>query len=447
MKFCGPKIFFLILAHIILVILLLVLLSNPVIEQLYPRRAHESEIIQVQLDDGALPQFQDHVDPTEDFLSIPAERNEEPTQEQLNQTESESNRTNAIGQTIWKTLKANDFTAEPEWKIEEDYILVTSSYQTSCPISIKIKGQNVPWLKERFLQDITLFMDDRHFNDQEWKRLGHFVPPYGWMALEYSVVQQVVSVLPHVADQQMLLAKKTGETPHCVTCAVVGNGGILNASRMGKEIDSHEYVFRVNGAVIQGYEGDVGRRTSFYGFTAFTMLSSLHILNKRGFSTIPQDKETKYILFTEGQRDYEWLKALQQNKDLSKSALQQYRLHPRDDFGNSFNFKKLLIAHPDFNRYLKNRFLRSKTLYGKYWNLYRPSTGALVLLTALHLCDTVSAYGFMTNDYNEYSDHYYDKTKTPVKLYINHDFLLEKDLWARLHEENIIKLYKGTKGL
>lgn len=30
----------------------------------------------------------------------------------------------------------------------------------------------------------------------------------------------------------------------CVRCAVVGTAGILNGSRMGKEIDAHDYVFR-----------------------------------------------------------------------------------------------------------------------------------------------------------------------------------------------------------
>ena len=30
----------------------------------------------------------------------------------------------------------------------------------------------------------------------------------------------------------------------CIRCAVVGNGGILNGSRIGHVIDSHDYVFR-----------------------------------------------------------------------------------------------------------------------------------------------------------------------------------------------------------
>ncbi|KAM3921341.1 alpha-N-acetylgalactosaminide alpha-2,6-sialyltransferase 1 [Leptodactylus fuscus] len=474
MRFCRLRLFFFFLCHIILVILLLVLFASPIREQLHPKSADKTKSIKVHLEDGAKPKPQENpVNLIKDFLSTIARRagqsgnvfwdfqlkeNEKQNgsvieKELRKQTQSKPKKTSwnvqsiTFGKTTWKPLKATNFPAEPQWKFDEDYIVIPSSHHTSCPISIKIKAGNVSWLKQRFLHDIIMFMDSRHFNNQEWKRLEHFVPPYGWMGLEYSVVKEVVSALPRIANQQLLLAEKSHKTPHCVSCAVVGNGGILNASRMGKEIDSHDYVFRVNGAVTKGYEDDVGKRTSFYGFTAFTMLSSLYMLNHRGFPTIPRDKETKYILFTEGQRDYEWLKALQQNKDLSKGTLEQYRLHPRDDFGEDFDFKKLLVVHPDFSRYLKNRFLRSDHLNGDDWWLYRPSTGALVLLTALHLCDTVSAYGFMTENYEEYSDHYYDDKKSKVVLYFNHDFLLEKSLWARLQEENIIKLYKGTKGL
>ncbi|XP_077107948.1 alpha-N-acetylgalactosaminide alpha-2,6-sialyltransferase 1 [Ranitomeya variabilis] len=471
MMFSRIRVLFFILAHIILAILLIFLFSNPISEHLYPKSVEETEVY---LENGATPQFQDHVKPTEDTLSVTAKSSGQPGNMALEiqlrdtakssrptianhkliyQSESKSNQTRldvrstTFGQTTWKSLRVSDFTAEPQWKTEEHYILVPSSHQTTCPMSIKIKSRNVSWLQQKFLRDITIFMDARHFTDKEWKRLGHFIPPFGWMELQYPVVKEVVSVLPVIADQQLLLAEKSGKIPHCVNCAVVGNGGILNGSQMGKEIDSHDYVFRVNGAVTKGYEDDVGNRTSFYGFTAYTMLASLVLLKRKGFPTIPHDKETKYILFTEGQRDFEWLKALQQNKEITNSILKQYRLRPRDDFGNSFDLKNLLVVHPDFTRYLKNRFLRSTTLDGKYWKFYRPSTGALVLLTALHLCDQINAYGFMTDDFKEYANHYYDKTKTKVDFYINHDFMLEKDLWARLHEENIIKLFKRTKGL
>lgn len=104
----------------------------------------------------------------------------------------------------------------------------------------------------------------------------------------------------------------------CVRCAVVGNGGILNGSRQGKAIDDHDLVFRwgwvpgrmgpwvlgsgwpwtrvlpfscrLNGAVIKGFEEDVGTKISFYGFTVNTMKNSLIAYEEYGFTQIPQAK-------------------------------------------------------------------------------------------------------------------------------------------------------------
>ncbi|XP_058417695.1 alpha-N-acetylgalactosaminide alpha-2,6-sialyltransferase 1 [Diceros bicornis minor] len=339
-------------------------------------------------------------------------------------------------------LKAVNFKSEPRWDFEETYSLDVGGLQTTCPDSLKVKASKSLWLQNLFLPNLTLFLDSRRFNQSEWERLEHFAPPFGFMELNHSLVQKVVTRFPPVLQQQLLLASLPPGSSRCISCAVVGNGGILNNSRMGQEIDSHDHVFRLSGAVIKGYEQDVGTRTSFYGFTAFSLTQSLLILGNRGFQHAPLGKDVRYLHFLEGTRDYEWLEALLLNQTLVKKNLFWFRHRPQEAFQEDLQLDRYLLLHPDLIRYMKNRFLRSKTLNTAHWRIYRPTTGALLLLTALQLCDQVSAYGFITEGHERFSDHYYDKSWKPTIFYINHDFKLERTVWKRLHDEGIIRLYQ-----
>ncbi|XP_043859221.1 alpha-N-acetylgalactosaminide alpha-2,6-sialyltransferase 1 [Dromiciops gliroides] len=331
-----------------------------------------------------------------------------------------------------KRLKVEDFPAEPLWDFEDEYRLEEGSLQTNCPDSVKVKAAQSPWLRERFLPNLTLFLDLEHFNLSEWNRLEHFKPPFGFMGLNYTMVQEILKKFPSVSQQQLLLAAhpQTG-TPPCISCAVVGNGGILKRSQLGQEIDSHDYVFRVNGALINGYEQDVGTRTSFYGFTYHSLAASLGLLRNQGFHQMPMEKDIHYLHFLEGLQDFEWLKYILRDQIMEKSVMERPL--------------RYLLMHPDLLRYVKNRFLRSDILDTLYWAFYRPSNGAFLLLAAIQLCDRVSAYGFITSDFYQFADHYYDPRWKKMHLYTNHDFILEKKLWEQLHSEGIIQLYHGPK--
>lgn len=63
----------------------------------------------------------------------------------------------------------------------------------------------------------------------------------------YSDIANGISLLNTPSNRYLFddrLVNGTVPVGDCIRCAIVGNGGILNGSRMGEVIDSHDYVFR-----------------------------------------------------------------------------------------------------------------------------------------------------------------------------------------------------------
>ncbi|XP_010223364.1 PREDICTED: alpha-N-acetylgalactosaminide alpha-2,6-sialyltransferase 2 [Tinamus guttatus] len=314
----------------------------------------------------------------------------------------------------------------------------TKAQPSTCPRSVAARAKADPKFGELFRFDTPVLMWDQHFSTGTWERLKARHVPYGWQGLSPAAVGSALRLLNTSSNRRLF--DRAAFRGGCVRCAVVGNGGILNGSRQGHDIDAHDLVFRLNGAVIKGFEADVGTKTSFYGFTVNTMKNSLIAYEEYGFTQVPQAKDLRYIFIPSDVRDYVMLKSAIEGSPVPEGL--DKGDEPQKYFGPEASAKKFKLLHPDFLHYLTTRFLRSEIMNTQYSYLYMPSTGALMLLTALHTCDQVSAYGFITDNYEEFSDHYYEPEKKPLLFYANHDMMLEAELWKRLHQAGIMTLYQ-----
>ncbi|XP_031417010.1 alpha-N-acetylgalactosaminide alpha-2,6-sialyltransferase 2 [Clupea harengus] len=321
----------------------------------------------------------------------------------------------------------------------DSYASEDAPLNTSCPDGIRTKMALSSFAK-RFLGRIPVLQWAKHATLAEYQRLRQYPGAHGWGGLEFPLLQASLSVLNTSANGVMFDDwEQRPNRSQCVRCAVVGNGGILKDSKKGLEIDQHDYVFRTNGAVIKGFEQDVGSRTSFYTFSTNTLRNSIHSYKGFGYNGPPLSEESRYVFLPDHDRDYILMRASVMHTPIERGP--ERTKTPPKYFGENARAEKFKMYHPDFIRYLRNRFLRSSVLKGKYRSIYRPSTGGVMLLAALHTCDQVSAYGFMTPDYKKYSNHYYDSKFQGVAFYANHDFRLEMSLWQELQQAGLLHLY------
>ncbi|XP_069021501.1 alpha-N-acetylgalactosaminide alpha-2,6-sialyltransferase 2 isoform X2 [Embiotoca jacksoni] len=321
------------------------------------------------------------------------------------------------------------------WEEEEDD---EEEMRTEAACSLRKAVRRDHRLRSRFRFSVPVLQWARSLSEPAAERLKNQPPPYGWAGLPVNVLQ---STLPLLGSPLLI---RRGSPGRCVRCAVVGNGGILRGSGQGKSIDGHNFVFRMNGAVIRGFEDDVGTKTSFYGFTTNTMKHALRWYRRDGFTKVPQSPDTRYIFIPVDLRDYVMMSAALRGRTVVSGRDRGDR--PSKYFGHR-SPESFKLLHPEFINYLTHSFLESPLLTNvKTAHMYMPSTGAVMLLTAIHTCDEVSAYGFITRNYASFSNHYYDSVKRPLRFYSNHDMRLENRLWEALHRQRVIKLYQRRAG-
>lgn len=223
-------------------------------------------------------------------------------------------------------------------------------------------------------------------------------------------IKELFQVVPGNADP--LLAKKSVS---CRRCAVVGNSGNLRESQYGPQIDSHDFVLRMNKAPTEGFEADVGSKTTH------------HLLYPESFRELAEN--VSMILVPFKTLDLEWVVSATTSGTISHT----YVPVPR-----KIKVKKdqILIYHPAFIKYVFDSWLQH---HGRY-----PSTGILSVILSLHICDEVDLYGFGA-DSNGNWHHYWENNplagafrKTRVH---NGDF--ESNVTSILASISKIRIFKG----
>ncbi|CAH1240271.1 ST6GALNAC1 [Branchiostoma lanceolatum] len=159
---------------------------------------------------------------------------------------------------------------EPELNLPGKRVIFTDTdkpaYATNtntCPTSMAQKAARSPWFRARFVENMKLFLNKREvFDPETYNMLNGDSSPFGIQGLDIEALKETLQN-PNLTYPEPLSEPRQ----ECVTCAVVGTGGNLKLAGKGAEIDSHDYVFRVNVALTgKRYVNDVGNKSSFYGF-------------------------------------------------------------------------------------------------------------------------------------------------------------------------------------
>ncbi|XP_035677427.1 alpha-2,8-sialyltransferase 8B-like [Branchiostoma floridae] len=215
---------------------------------------------------------------------------------------------------------------------------------------------------------------------------------------------------------------------HYNTCAVVGNSGVLLESRCGAEIDSKDYVIRIDIPVVRGYEKDVGERTS------------MTVLN---LST-PKRLQRSARLKNRTQDVYE-----SRLRNIGGTALVTDKKARHTIMSSSRKY------HLPFSLYIVKGSLRRgiNPIASKLANRKpggNPTTGLVTILMATAFCDHPYLYGFFPFQIDANNTpipyHYYpgDYIK-PIKQNAagRHHMTREYNLFRDLHKQGVLKMHVG----
>ncbi|KAL7826123.1 hypothetical protein SRHO_G00338610 [Serrasalmus rhombeus] len=201
------------------------------------------------------------------------------------------------------------------------------------------------------------------------------------------------------------------------TCAVVSSAGAIHKSSLGKEIDSHDAVLRFNSAPTEGYENDVGKKTT------------IRIINSKVMGEPEQNFKTSSL--------YKNITLVAWDPSPYSSDLHQWYKNPDFDLFTVYKDYRTLapeqpfyILHPRFVWNLWN-MLQANTNENIQPN--PPSSGFIGVVLMMGLCEQIDVYEFIPSKRHTTLCHYYTKDHDMAcTLGAFHPLLFEKLLVRRM---------------
>mmetsp|Transcript_2009 Transcript_2009/g.5073 ORF Transcript_2009/g.5073 Transcript_2009/m.5073 type:complete len:501 (+) Transcript_2009:128-1630(+) len=164
------------------------------------------------------------------------------------------------------------------------------------------------------------------------------------------------------------------------TCAVVGNNGNMIASNFGKEIDSHEAVFRLNKAPTKGFEKHVGSKMTFRfmnkrQFRAYSLEG--HVGSH--FEKIPEDSHG-VIIVSRSPPDM-------MAQDIA-NAVKHAKQHKQN-----LKFTAMSMHIFSYANNLLDTYRQCASKRRKVGDFTSATSGLMTTVLSMHLCDHVTVYG------------------------------------------------------
>ncbi|XP_795313.4 alpha-N-acetylgalactosaminide alpha-2,6-sialyltransferase 3 isoform X1 [Strongylocentrotus purpuratus] len=215
----------------------------------------------------------------------------------------------------------------------------------------------------------------------------------------------------------------------CKKCAVISSAGHMLGSKRGREIDSMPCVIRMNNSPIEGFEEDVGSRTTMrvvcHMSTEPVNADSGNLLNPANKQSRPE----QIVFFGLNEPNHRW--ALEKAEIMVKSY-PEVDFYSLDEVGE-LQFDLIFQNETGKNKYDTNTWL---------------STGWYTILLALDMCEEVHMYGMVNENYCENNldskirYHYFQTWDNPTECdyYKSHEdtrylgghrFITEKAIFSR----------------